>query len=239
MSEQFLNATDIRNAIAKSTPVARGHQGALFAAETGGCRILVKSAEGNPVSSWIRRRMLRREHRAYERLKGVQGIPYCFGIYDGRYLVLESIQGQTLRNALVLDRASFYRKFFGIIEEMHSRGVTHGDLTRKDNILVDEQERPVLVDFGVSTIYKPGWHPINHLAFRFFSQHDLNAWLKYKYNGRRESMAAEDAPYYRPLLLDEAARRIKRALRPSRFVRGTRQAAPNGGRRNDQGQAQG
>ena len=242
MSEQFISAIDIRDIIAKSKlPVARGHQGDLYAAEMNGHRLIVKSAHGNFLSSWIRRRMLRREHRAYDRLKDVQGIPRCFGIYDGRYLVLEAIRGQTLRNAIVEDPERFYRMLFEIIEAMHSRGVAHGDLTRKDNILVDEENRPILVDFGVSSIFRRGWHPFNHLVFRFFSQHDLNAWLKYKYNRHRELMTPEDARYHRRLLLDEIARRIKRAFaqpRRSPAKRPLRQI-PGAGTTKERGSANG
>ena len=206
-----IDVADIRKVIEDSRiPAVHGHQGDLHLCEIDGQRIFVKAASGNLLLAFVRRLMLKREYRAYRRLEGVPGVPHCFGFYDGRYLVLTAIEGQTLRNAVIKDRERFFRKLFEIIEAMHSTGVAHGDLMRKENILVDPYECPVTVDFGMATIYRSGFHPVNHAAYRFLAQHDLNAWLKHKYKRRWELMAPEDARYRRRLLLDDLARRIKR-----------------------------
>ena len=206
------SADDVRKIVAASQgPALHGHLGALHLGELAGRRVAVKTVTGNPLAACTRRWVLRREHRAYRLLQGVEGVPRCYGLYEGRYLVIEAIAGTTFRYAVIEDREAFYRKLFETIDGIHARGVAHGDLMHKDNILVDEHGSPVLVDFGLAIVYRDGWHPLNHLAYRFFRQHDLNAWLKYKYRRRWERMSPEDARYYRPLLLDDLARRIKRA----------------------------
>lgn len=217
MIQGVIHTTDVRKLVAESKkPWVRGHQGDLHRGEVDGHRVFVKAATGNLLSASAKRWMLHREYRVYCRLQGIRGVPRCFGFYEGRYLVTEAIEGRTLRNATVANRQSFYEQLLETLEAMHSRNVAHGDLMRRDNIIVDEQERPVLVDFGVATVYRPGLHPLNHLAYRFFRQHDVNAWLKHKYDGQWERMTPEDALRHRRLLMDDLARRIKRAWRTVR-----------------------
>lgn len=212
MTKRIIGAADIRKVVEESTiPAVHGHQGDLHLGEIDGQRIFVKAATGNLLSAFVKRLMLKREYRAYRRLEGVPGVPRCFGFYDGRYLALAAIEGQTLRNAVIQDPERFYRDLFEVIEALHSRGVAHGDLMRKENILVDLQECPILVDFGVATIYRQGLHPVNHAAYRFSAQHDLNAWLKHKYKRRWKLVTPEDARYHRRLLIDDLARGVKRA----------------------------
>lgn len=212
MIDGVMEAAEVRRVVAESErPAVRGHQGDLHFGEVDGHRIFVKAATGNPLAAAMRRWMLRREYEAYRRLEGIPGIPRCFGFYDGRYLVVGAIDGRSLREAVIQDREKFFAQLFRTIDAMHARGVAHGDLMRKDNILVDVNGHPVLVDFGASTIYRRGFHPLNHVAYRFFAQHDLNAWLKHKYRRRWELVTPEDARYRRRLLVDNLAKRIKRA----------------------------
>src|SRR5690606_19785447 len=159
MIDGVMDAAEIRRVVAESErPAVRGHQGDLHLGEVDGHRIFVKAATGNPLAAAVRRWMLRREYEAYRRLEDVPGIPRCYGFYDGRYLVMDAIDGRSLRDAVIHDREQFFGELFAIVDAMHARGVAHGDLMRKDNILVDRDEHPMLVDFGASTIYRRGFH---------------------------------------------------------------------------------
>ena len=91
----------------------------------------------------------------------------------------------------------------------HGKGVVHRDI-KPGNVLIDHNGAPYLIDFGVSAIRKPGFHPINHFLHSFLQQLDLNAWVKHKNKGRMESLSAEDARYYRPMRIDRTARILKR-----------------------------
>jgi serine/threonine protein kinase len=157
--------------------------------------------------------MLRREYRIYSRLSGISGIPRCYGFFMGRYLVLENVESQTFRHATIKDRNSFFAEMLTIIKSIHERGVAHGDLKRKGNILVTKDSRPCLIDFGVSVFRKPGFHPLNHFRHSFSHQHDFNAWVKYKYDRKYQDISPEDAQYYRPLRIERIARMIRRAWR--------------------------
>jgi len=188
----------------------RGYQGSIHTGCAGGHKILVKSAAGNGITAWLNRWMLRREYDMYRRLEGISGIPHCYGFFLDRHLVLEHVDAQTMRQTTITDRDAFFAEMLTVVEAIHERGVAHGDLKRKDNILVTHDSRPCLIDFGVSVYRKPGFHPFNHFRHRFSHQHDFNAWLKHKYNRDFKSMSPEDARYFRPLWIERISRRIKR-----------------------------
>ena len=189
----------------------RGYQGSIHTGCIDGRKVLVKSATGWGIKSWVDRWMLRREYEIYRRLEGISGIPRCYGFFGGRHLALEFVEGQTMRQGTISDRDTFFAEMLKIVESIHERGVAHGDLKRKDNILVTADSRPCLIDFGVSVFRKPGFHPFNHFRHNFSHQHDFNAWLKHKYNRAYENMSPEDATYFKSLWIERASRKIKRA----------------------------
>jgi len=187
-----------------------GYQGNIHTGHVGDCKILVKSAAGRGFIAWLNRRMLRHEYLIYRRLLGISGIPHCYGFFMGRYLVLENVESRTLRHGTISDRGVFFAEMLAIIESVHERGVAHGDLKRKENILVTNDSRPCLIDFGVSVFRKSGFHPVNHFRHSFSHQHDFNAWVKHKYDRKFQDISPEDAKYHRPLRIERIARVIKR-----------------------------
>lgn len=186
------------------------HQASIYICNVSDRRLIVKAVTKRGLVHWLRRWMLRREDRNYRLLQGVDGVPRCYGLINGCYLVLQYIDGQTFRDATIEDHTRFFEQLLVIITSIHELGLAHGDLTRKENILVSRDQRPYLIDFGVSVMRKPGFHPLNHFWYGFFRQHDLNAWVKYKNHGKIENMSPDDARYYRPLRLDQTTGVIKR-----------------------------
>jgi len=190
---------------------ARSYQGAAYLCETGGRRYFVKAAVGGGLEGLLRRWMLRREYDAYQRLTDFAGSPRCYGLIDGRYLVLEYMDGLTLRNGEIDDRRAYFDTLFAHIGELHRRGVAHADLKRKDNLLVIGGRLPCLVDFGAAIVRKPGFAPFNHYLYELARRFDFNAWAKLKYQGRMEELTPEDRPYYRRTVVEIIARAIKRS----------------------------
>lgn len=225
MNDSNITESDVLSCVTGGERLKHGgYQGDIHTGQVGENRILVKSAAGTGITAWLNRRMLRREYHIYRRLAGVEGIPHCFGFFMGRYLVLENVDARTMRHTTIGDRNLFFAEMLTIIESFHERGVAHGDLKRKDNILVTRDSRPCLIDFGVSVFRQPGFHPLNHFRHSFSHQHDLNAWIKHKYDRKYQDISAEDAKYYRPLHLERLARLIKRTwirLRKSIKTAGT------------------
>lgn len=201
--------------------LARGYQGVVYLVGTGDGRVIVKKPSGRGVVRSVRRLMLRREHGVYRRLAGVAGIPRCYGLREGDELVLEYIEGQSLRDARgsLPDRDAFFAALRGVIEAMHGAGVAHGDLKRKDNILIGPGGKPYLIDFGTAVTAPPGAGMLRRLLFRQLRRMDFNAWVKLKYQGVAGAMEPADRPYHRPTLPEDLARLVRRAWRSMTFRR--------------------
>src|SRR5690606_29851393 len=158
-------------------------------------------------------RALRREAAVYERLREVSGVPRSYGLVDD-HLVLEHIEGPSLRQSekRLVERERFFVRLLDTLDAMHAAGVAHGDLKRKDNVLVGPGEQPYVIDFGIAWCVGPSSPRWRKRIFAVLCQMDYNSWLKLKY-GRRfedaENVSLADAARYRPLLLERVARAIR------------------------------
>ena len=93
---------------------------------------------------------------------------------------------------------------------MHRAGVAHGDLKKKDNILVVDGRHPVLLDFGVAVIRKSGLVSVNRYLYSLFKKFDYNAYVKLKYRKRIDRISAADRPFYHRTVVEKSAGWIKR-----------------------------
>lgn len=193
--------------------LARGYQGTVSLVDTADGRMIVKEAMGAWPWRALRRGMLRREHAVYGRLKGIAGVPRCLGLEDGERLLLEYIEGRSLRQTdFSADaREQFFASLLTLIQAIHAAGVAHADLKRKDNILVRPGGEPVLIDFGSAVLEGQG--ALRRFLFRQACRVDLNAWVKLKYRRRYEQIAVADREYYRPTLLERTARVVRETWR--------------------------
>jgi serine/threonine protein kinase len=172
--------------------LAVSNQGTILHYRGEGEDLIVKSAMGRGALRLLRQRTLLREYEAYRRMEGVSGIPRCHGLVAGRYLVLEFIRGTPFRQAQWQDRDRWFAEFLAVLQAIHARGVSHGDLKSKTNILVTEDEKPCVIDFGTAFVSKSGFHPVNNWLFEHGRRMDLNAWVKHKYHGRYSDVSDED-----------------------------------------------
>ena len=201
----------IENSLATHENVlATSNQGTLLAYRKNGSALVVKSAMGPPLLYRVRLATLRREFSAYQRLEGLEGIPKCHGMVDNLYLVIDHVEGTSYRETEWTDREGFFAAFLELIKQFHARGVSHGDLKSKSNIIVTADQRPCIIDFGTAFIQKDGFHPINNRLFEYSRRLDLNAWVKHKYHGRYEAAAEIDRQYLNYGMLE----RILRSFRP-------------------------
>jgi RIO-like serine/threonine protein kinase len=187
--------------------MARSNQGRVYRLSAGGRELAVKTAAGRGPLLAVNRHALRREYRAYLRLEGLAGIPDCHGLVEDRFLVLDFIDARPFRDSRI--GPGFFEQLLETIRAMHERGVAHGDLKRKANLMVDTDGRPVLLDFGAATLLRPGRHPVNRRLFEFMRQTDLNAWIKLKYGGY-EGVSDADRAMLRRSWLERVLSRTRR-----------------------------
>jgi RIO-like serine/threonine protein kinase len=172
--------------------------------------LVVKAPLGRGLAAYVRRRMLQHEYAVYGRLSRLPGPPVCHGFLNKRFLVLEFIDGVPIQDARLTDRDFFFDTLLRQIKNMHQAGVAHGDLKKKDNILVVDGRHPVLLDFGVAVIRKSGLLPVNRYLFSLFQNFDFNAYVKLKYRKRIDLISAADRPFYRRTIVEKSAGWIKR-----------------------------
>jgi predicted Ser/Thr protein kinase len=190
--------------------LAAGYQGQTLLYEDENSRYVIKVPHGKGLARKFHRRMLRHEYEVYKKLGDFEGAPACYGLVDGQYLVLEFIDGRTIRTKRPLDEEEYHARLLDHIKAMHSKSVAHMDLKRKDNLLVKADESPCILDFGAAVIKKQGLHPFNHYHYRVAKQFDFNAWVKHKYHDRRpDEISMADRKYYQVTWIEAVASTIK------------------------------
>ncbi len=173
-------------------PVAGGNQGKLWRYQSGGHDLAVKRCTGGWLIRRLNRRSLKNEYRAYQRLRGLSGVPACYGMPDRNTLVLEFVTGVAYRHAELANRKAWFEALRELISDIHSRGVGHGDLKRKENLLAGADGQPYVLDFGTAWLLRPGWRPINRWLFLFSCKLDNNAIIKHKYHGDYDQVKGPD-----------------------------------------------
>ncbi|HZF27539.1 MAG TPA: hypothetical protein VE907_00320 [Gammaproteobacteria bacterium] len=202
---------------AHGTRLGTGYQGAvhLYASPVGD--VVVKQPHQGRWLSPLGRHLLRREAAVYAQLVGVPGIPRSYGLLDERYLLLEHVPGPSYRGqeTRLADRERFFALLLETLRAMHAAGVVHGDLKRKDNLIVGPGERPYLIDFGIATRRKTSGGSLGSWWFDHARQGDYNAWIKLKYGRRVDPgeaaavLSPADGAIYKPLWSERIARAVR------------------------------
>ena len=203
-------ATWIESSLASGSNIlATSNQGIVLLFEGDGLKLVIKSAMGRGPVRKARQATLEREYAAYQRLKGVEGVPACYGLLAGRYLMMEFIEGTAYRHATWQDRDQWFADLLLVIQAFHSRGVSHGDLKSKTNMIVGSDQKPYIIDFGTTFLHKDGFHPLNNHFFEYGKRLDINAWVKHKYHGRYKNASEEDRQLLNYSKLEYVVRKLR------------------------------
>lgn len=199
----------------KAVAVGEGYQASVRRAQTPFGELVIKHPQPHGLFRRVVKASVRREFEVYKRLSGIVGVARCHGLLDGQSLILDYIPGASYRDRQydLANREAFFDAFLETLRAMHAAGVAHGDLKRKDNLVVGPGERPYVIDFGIACIRKPGGGPINRLWFDWFKQMDYNAWLKLKYGAELKNMSPADEKLHRVLWIERFMRGLRRCWR--------------------------
>jgi len=154
-----------------------------------------------------------REKTAYERLKDLPGTPHYYGRVDPYALILQHVPAER-----VLDvdpeqiPADFFPLLSELVENLHSRGIAHGDLHKLDNILIDRSGRPVIVDF--TSAIMTGSNPLVALLFPILCDDDWRGIYKLKDKVAPELLTEQQRAFLQRRGLGERIyRRIREPIR--------------------------
>ena len=213
-NRDLLKAISEKLGTPSSVPIFEGNQGKLFKVKTDGNIYLVKSANASnwwlkPINRWS----IKNEHKVYSVLRNLDGIPKCYGLTNNGDLVLEYLDGKSYRDMQfeLDDNDHFFDSLLKLIISMHNKGIAHGDLKRKDNLMVDKDLKPYLIDFGTAIVKYDRSGFIKKMVFDVLKKTDLNAWIKHKYKRSYDKISSEDLNYYSPTWIEKFYRKfIKR-----------------------------
>jgi serine/threonine protein kinase len=168
--------------------------------EENGFQMVIKdfSVNGFVYRNTIGRFLVWREGRAYQRLKGVKGIPVLFRKVNGLALVISKIPGKNLEHLSGEERPDldFFQKLTRLIQECHECGVAHCDLKRSANTMIDEFGKPYIVDWSTAiTDSEFCVYPLT-LIYRMFLKDDFKAVTKLKLRFCPESITDEERRKY-------------------------------------------
>lgn len=132
---------------------------------------------------WIVRQTLgrwlaRRETRAYGHLRGIAGIPGCFGRVDAFAIALEFVEGSPL-SALPRGsvRAAQLAPLSDIVAAAHARGVALGDIHHRD-VLIRPDGAIALVDLATAWWLGPDPGRLRRWIFQRLCEADRIAWVR-------------------------------------------------------------
>ena len=158
-----LRRADLNSHTIRVIHQGKGLQSSVYLVEVGGQRAAVKDCSQTPakfrfIAPWL----IGREIKALRALDGTPGVPRFLGRIDRHAFAMEYVEGTPIAefkpgtlSPQVLENVQ------KSIDAIHARGVSHGDLKRRSNLLVTPDEKVVLIDFAASLV---GNRPLNVVA---------------------------------------------------------------------------
>lgn len=107
--------------------------------------------------------MVRREFRAYDRLRGVEGVPRFVKVLDRHAFLIEHVDGEAFRGVTGLSLPGrYFEELRRVVASMHDRGVVHLDLHQRKNFMIHRSGKPFVIDFGSAFVFGRAakWNPI-------------------------------------------------------------------------------
>ena len=194
-----LTRSDLPRAVTGYVKKGAWNKADILLAELAEGRFAVKdyAAKSWPIR-WSGRLQLARETRAYEALAGLAGVPRFARRLDADAIVIEYVEGIRL--------PKFHRRHGGVphvaqrikelLDRIHSRGIIHGDLRSRDNILVTPGGDLYLIDFSSSSVFsRDTWS--GRVLFPRLRRAEERALLKWKVALAPEDLTQEDLRQHR------------------------------------------
>ncbi len=181
----------------------------------GGSELVVKDYRSGKslFGRLLGRFLIWREKIAYEWLEGLPGVPHYYGTIDPYALVLQHVPGRHA-SAVPADQipVDFFDQLSELVRSLHDRGIAHADLHKLDNILIDENGQPVLVDFTSAVML--GSNPLAALLFPVLCDDDWRGVYKLKREIAPERLTDEERDFLEQRSLYERIfRRIREPFR--------------------------
>jgi len=151
----FMNRKQFQQHILRPIHVGKGFQSSVYVVKYKGEEVAVKDFAATP--KWFRRFvapfLVAREVRALQYLSGTPGVPRFVARVDRFAFAMQYIEGtplSTLHKGEVAPEV--FPRIAQSIEAMHARGVAHGDIKRRSNLLLAPDGQIWIIDFAASVV---------------------------------------------------------------------------------------
>lgn len=122
---------------------------------------------------WVGRTLANRESYFYQRLADVAAVPRWIGRLEPPWIGFahEYAPGRPLSEMKLLRvEERFFEELAAVLRSMHERGIAYVDLHKPQNVLIDDEHGPHLIDFQIS-------YDIDHGIKRLLVPRIARSWL--------------------------------------------------------------
>ncbi|MBW3637491.1 MAG: hypothetical protein KY445_13670 [Armatimonadetes bacterium] len=187
----------------------RGFQSSVHLVDWNGSHAAVKDFSRLPplFRLFIAPILVKREVKALRHLDGTRGIPRFFGQIDRLAFAIEYIEGRPLDTFKIGELApEVFPRIAAAIEAMHARGVAHGDLKRRSNLLLTPDGEVFLIDFAAAIVARG---PLSRKLMRAVADVDEKSLPRLKKFVAPELLTEEDQwKLENPTKLERWARKL-------------------------------
>jgi len=171
----------------------------VYRATCEGRDVLVKTYRTKPlfVRLLFGRRNLRHENDVLSLLQDLPHVPRLYDMPDRDTLLMEFVAGHGYvpdgrdSDVTALPPVAFFEELKGLLQTIHQRGISHGDMRRR-NVLWADDGRPVLIDFGLSLSCNGRLSFLRRAVFKLCRRADLFAVVKMQESCCPGSLTAEE-----------------------------------------------
>lgn len=207
-----LTRKNIKQFISRVLHEGKGYQSSVYLVEHNGLRLAVKDFSNTPplFRIFIAPYLVRREVRALQHLKGTPGVPRYHGRIDSLAFAMEYIEGIPIST---IDRgdlpADVFPRIQEVIDGIHARGVSHGDLKRRSNLILTPTKDVFLIDFAAALIGGKRLHPLQNWLQKQMAHVDDKSLPRLKKFVAPELLTEADLyKLNNPTMLEKWARRL-------------------------------
>ncbi|MCD6351027.1 MAG: hypothetical protein J7M26_02810 [Armatimonadetes bacterium] len=158
----------------------------------GELEVVVKdyTVRATTVKLLVGRYLVAREYAAHERLQGLDGVPEAVATRSPYVFAQIFVPGTPAPEVPELLTPEFFDQLRRLVQAIHRRAVAHADLKRLDNIIVQPDGRPALVDWSAAII--SGSNPLAPMLLAYTQADDLRAVAKLKQRHAPHLLTEED-----------------------------------------------
>ncbi len=157
-----------------------------------GLEVVVKdyTVRATAVKLRMGRFLVRREYAAHARLEGLKGVPPAVPSGSRHIFAHVYVPGCPVTEVREPLTQAFFEELRELVDAIHRRATAHGDLTRLQNVLVQPDGSPALIDFSAAIV--SGSNPLACVLLSYMQNDDLRAIAKIKQRQAPHLVTEED-----------------------------------------------